>query len=384
MRLKLSRDAWLALGLLLGLTAVTLLATIQDVRSRTIHPPLTSFSTQPDGARALWLWLEKLGYEPSDRVRATFAIPDGAALLLVLEPQQVVVDEEWEAIDGWVEEGGTLIVAGRTFATTLAFDHYRFDRVPLAGEGEGEGQSPLLASPPLPALPTLDDLFALQTERTDFVTHVAVAGQPQWVSFALGEGRVILGLESAPLTNAGLKEAGNGEWLLNLLSGTEPGGVVWFDEWHHGVRPENSEWPGPWLWLQTTAAGRGILFVAGLVFVTLLLRGWPFGRPVPLPQALQRRAPLEYITAVANLSRQAGHKTAVLQDYHDRLKRHLAHPYRLNPALPDAEFVARLAGYKANLDQEALRSLLARLSAPNVSESDLVQLAAEVAQWMKK
>ncbi|MEZ4511835.1 MAG: DUF4350 domain-containing protein [Chloroflexota bacterium] len=384
MTIKLSRDSWLALGLFVVLTAVTIIATIQDVRSKTIHPPLTSFSTQPDGARAFWLWLDALGYQPSDRVRATFVIPDDTALLLLLEPQAVVLDGEWETIDGWVEAGGTLLVVGRTFATTLALNHYGFDRVPLEGEGAGLVQSPLLASPPLPTPPTPDDLFALQTERTDFVTHLAVAGQPQWVSFSQGAGRVILGLESEPLTNEGLKTAGNGEWLLNLLSGMEPGAVVWFDEWHHGVRPETTDWPGPWLWLQTTAAGRGILFVAGLIFVTLLLRGWPFGRPVPLPQDLHRRAPLEYITAVANLSRQAGHKTAVLQDYHDRLKRHLAQPYRLNPALPDAEFIETLAGYKANLDEPALRSLLARLSAANVGESELVQLAAEVAQWMKK
>lgn len=384
MKIKLSRDSWLALGLLVGLTAVTIIATIQDVRSRTIHPPLTSFSNQPDGARALWLWLDALGYQPSDSVRTTFTIPDNTTLLLLLEPQTLVDETEWEAIDGWVEEGGTLLVVGRTLGTTLAFRHYEFDRVVLDGEGEGRVQSPLLVSPPLPALPTLDDLFALQTERTDFVTHLAVAGQPQWVSFLQGEGRVILGIESEPLTNVGLKEPGNAEWLLNLLSGAEPGATVWFDEWHHGVRPEATDWPGPWLWLQTTAAGRGILFVVGLIFVTLLLRGWPFGRPVPLPQELHRRAPLEYITAVANLSRQAGHKTAVLQDYHDRLKRHLAQPYRLNPALPDAEFVEILAGYKTNLDEAALRSLLTRLSAANASENDLVQLGAEVAQWMKK
>jgi hypothetical protein len=372
------------LGLFVLLTAVTIIATIQDVRSRTIHPPLTSFSNQPDGARALWLWLDALGYQPSDRVRATFVIPDDTALLLLLEPQTLVDDGEWETIDGWVDAGGTLLVAGRSLGATFAFTHYDFQRVGLDGEGLGTVQSPLLASPPLPALPALDDIFALQTERTDFVTHLALAGQPQWVSFAQGDGRVILGINSKPLTNEGLKELGNAEWLLNMLSGTAPGATVWFDEWHHGVRPETNDWPGPWLWLQTTAAGRGILFVAGLIFVTLLLRGWPFGRPVPLPQDLHRRPPLEYITAVANLSRQAGHKTAVLQDYHDRLKRHLAQPYRLNPALPDAEFIESLVGYKANLDEPALRSLLARLSRSNVSESELVQLAAEVAQWMKK
>ena len=134
-------------------------------------------------------------------------------------------------------------------------------------------------------------------------------------------------------------------------------------------------------WLQRTPAGRAILFVAAVIFIGLVLRGRAFGRPVPLAKDISRRAPLEYISGIANLSRRAGHRTAVLQDYRDRLKRELGHRYRLNPTLPDVEFVARLAEYNPNLDATALLKLLQRLSQPNVSESEMIELAAEAAKF---
>ncbi len=49
--------------------------------------------------------------------------------------------------------------------------------------------------------------------------------------------------------------------------------------------------------------------------------------------------------------------------------------------LPDALYAAQLAAYNPALDQERLRDLLARLSRRNVSERELLQTAAEVAEW---
>jgi hypothetical protein len=102
-----------------------------------------------------------------------------------------------------------------------------------------------------------------------------------------------------------------------------------------------------------------------------------------LPADRARRAPLEYITAIANLNRRAGHRTAVLQDTHDRLKRHLGHRYRLSPDLPDAEFVTQLSEYNPALDAAALRDLLRRLSQTDVGEAEMVRLVAAAARWQQ-
>ncbi|MCB8976692.1 MAG: hypothetical protein H6657_04635 [Ardenticatenaceae bacterium] len=77
------------------------------------------------------------------------------------------------------------------------------------------------------------------------------------------------------------------------------------------------------------------------------------------------------------MSRRAGHRTAVLQHYHDRLKRDLGARYRLNPSLPDEEFINQLASYQPNLDTDALRQTLRQLSQTNVSENEMVQIVRE-------
>ncbi|MCP4415126.1 MAG: hypothetical protein GY805_00790, partial [Chloroflexi bacterium] len=238
-------------------------------------------------------------------------------------------------------------------------------------------QTPLLQTPPLKPIPTNTTWF-LRPNRSDFVTLTANAsGRPTAVVFAEGNGRIILTTLTEPFSNAGLNTEGNVELLLNLINGTPELKGIWFDEWHHGIRPAATDALASNNWLQRTPVGQSLLLLLAIIFVGLILRGRHFGRPVQLPKNRARRAPLEYIRGIANLSRRAGHRTAVLQDYHHRLKRSLGHRYRLNPNLPDDEFIARLASYQPNLDTNALRQLLNKLSQNNISENEMVQLARE-------
>ena len=229
---------------------------------------------------------------------------------------------------------------------------------------------------------------------------------PVALTFAQGHGRVIVSAAPFAFTNAGLKLAGNPALALNLATvdglsagvannngnksngafGAGAAGVVWFDEWHHGARPGNEAAGivGPDQWLRGTPAGQALLFVAAVLFLALLLRGARFGRPVPLPRDTARRAPLEYITAMANLHRRAGQRRAALRHYHDQIKRRLGRRYRLDPSLRDPEYVARLAELRPGLDAAALRGLLLALSQPAVSEETLVRLAGQAADWMKE
>ena len=125
-----------------------------------------------------------------------------------------------------------------------------------------------------------------------------------------------------------------------------------------------------------------MLFTLALAFVAVLLGGRRLGRPVPLRQDISRRAPLEYITAMANLNRRAGHRQEVQRHYHTQLKRGLGERYRLNPTLPDDEYVDRLLGYRPDLDETRLRHLLTRLRQQKLSEPDLVATANEVADLL--
>jgi hypothetical protein len=302
----------------------------------------------------------------------------------MLSPQTAVLPVEWRVIEGWVEEGGTLIIAGDDFMANQALDHFGF-RLSYAGEEAAAvfPQTPLMSAPPLPPDAVLATTYALQSGRDDFVTHFATQnGRPVVVSWPQGDGRIIVSAAPLPFSNQGLQTPANAAWVLALLSSAGTPQHFFFDEWHHGLRG-NVAAVTAGNWLQRTPGGRALLYAALVLFVGLVLQGRIFGRPLPMPHTRTRRAPLEYITGIANLNRRAGHRTAVLQDYHQRLKRELGFRYRLNPTLPDAEFVARLAEYDTGVDPQELLTLLHNLQSAR-SEHEMVQAAAAVVDYIQK
>lgn len=377
-----SRETLLALGLLLLLIAVTVLAALAESREQAHLPDLATFSSQPEGARALRLWLEEEGYDIREPESSTFEIPLATDLALVLEPDPPgIAEEEWAVLDEWVEDGGTLVFIGEGFGTAFSASHYELEIDYERPEGEITFAAPWLGSPPFSA-GAVRPRASLSGPRDDHVTLVASGEKPLLLAFPRGEGLVVFGTLTYPLSNAGLKVGDNPALALNIASLAGEGGAIWFDEWHHGVRGSTEAGGGLGQWLRRTPAGRALLYSAAVLFVALVLSGRRFGRPVPLSRPGRRRAPLEHIVAVANLSRRAGHRQAVLRQYHGQLKRELGRRYRLNPTLPDDEYVAELARFRPDLDTAALARLLGRLQTADVSEGEMVTLAQQAAAWL--
>jgi hypothetical protein len=375
--MKLS-DRWLLAGLVALLMAISVIAALQQMQAAEL-PALSASSNAPDGARALRLWLEELGYPVSDQPGATFAPPAEARLILMLEPTTQVTMAEWTLLDEWVEAGGTLILAGSRFAAFAAFGYYDVS-LSMQEPFPAAPALPLFNSPPATAA-GLTGLY-LRVNRAEAAPLLTADGRPIALTWRQGEGRVIVTTLTSLFSNAGLKQPGMAELTLNLISAAEPG-PIWFNEWHQGRREATAVEPlGPVAWLQNTPAGQALFYAAAIIFIFLLLRGRRFGRPVPLPQAIARRTPLEYIAAIANLNRRAGHRTAVLAHYRQRLKRDLGWRYHLDPNLPDADYVKQLARYRPDLDGDRLYGLLQRLGRSQVSERELVMLVGEAVEWL--
>ena len=379
--MRLSRDSWLAIGLVILLSVITVAAAIQQNKAQAI--PYLSSSSAPDGTLALKLWLAELGYPPVEDTQSYFGAPQNTQLILVLEPILPITARELDQLDQWVEAGGTLILAGKGGYIFDAFYHYKFSLGFLAAQADSFSvAAPLLLSPPQtdPA-PVAPDLY-LDSARTDFVTLLAVDGHPLIVSFEQGKGRVILSSTPYPFSNQGLKDKANANLVLNIIALSAQKGRVWLDDWHHGI--QSAHIVGPDQWLRRTSAGHALLFVLITVFLALVLQGRGFGRPIPLLNEIKRRGPLEHVTAVANLNRKAGHRVDVLRQYRNWVKRQLGARYRLDPSLPDEEYVAQLAKYNPALDKEKLLSLLQRLLQKNVSETEMVKLAEEASKWISE
>ncbi len=385
--MKLTRDVWLAIGLLVTLIVIMTLVALGQQGQNQDLPALTTLSSAPNGAMALKLWLQQMDYTILDETLSSYELPQTAKIAFVLQPSFIEPDD-LKAIDAWVINGGTLIAAGG-FGFGDLTEHFNFKITYFEPSPEKfTSQTPLLLNPALqtsiPATASeLQSAFYLIPERASYVTYLAVDGKPVLVSFNMGKGRVILSSTIYPFSNLGLKQTGNPTLLLNLLGLAKTQGPVWFDEWHHGFRGAEGA-IGPDNWLRYTPLGRSVLFVAFVIFLALLFRGRGFGRPVPLPHELRRRGALEHVSAMANLSRLAGHRHSVLLRYHQQVKRALGRRYRLDPALPDAEYVAQLVRYNPAIDGQALLTLLNRLQQPKISENEMVHVAAEAAKWIRE
>jgi hypothetical protein len=184
-----------------------------------------------------------------------------------------------------------------------------------------------------------------------------------------------------------LRDDGNARLVYNLVAAAgispastdESGGQILFDEFHHGYQTARSVTT----WLQSTAPGQSLLYTGVVIFVYLLVGGRRFGRPLPMPDSTTRRAPVEHVQAMANLFRRAGKRARISRHYHDRLKRELARPYHLDPALDDAHFVDQLAMFRPDLDRAALSRLLHKAGQALVSEGELIRLVQEVDEWTR-
>lgn len=375
---RIPRDTRIAL-LVLGLLLVAIIATtLWQAGRETPLPTLAAFSTQPTGGQALFTWLNQLGYQTGTKMTGTFEPPENADVLFILAPSVSITPDEWERLDEWIDNGGTLVLVGDSLTTIGAFTHFDFIlRLSLPEDSLSVEPTPSLASPPLSSLSQAAPQATLSHSRDDVTELAYVDGEPVLLTFTQGDGRVVLSTLPYPLSNAGLKETGNPDLALNIASFAPPGGTIWFDEWHHGMRGGGED-RGLAHWLRSTPAGNALLYAALVTFIALLLNGRRFGRPVPVPQDTARRSPVEHIDAVANLSRRAGHRRPVLEAYHQRLKRDLGRRYRLDPSLPDAEYMKHLAAYDPEIDQEKLSVLLVQLRQSQVSEARLLELAQEV------
>jgi hypothetical protein len=377
---SISRDTKLVIGILILLVAVTVFAALQK-QARQQHPALSTLSSAPEGALAFKLWVQDLHYNVDEAVLENFIPPKNASILFVLEPM-FPAEEELQAIEDWVKGGGTLIAIGEQYGMYTLAGHFGFEFSYLADPSTAAAiETPLVESPAVPALANLKPRVGLRSTRNDYVVLATKTGEPLLVSFEHGQGRVILGTVPAAFTNAGLKQAGNAELALNILALAKTKGTVWFDEWHHGQRSQE-QILGPAEFLRRTPIGHALLFSVLVVFLGLFLQGRGFGRPVPLPQDIKRRGALEHVTGIANLSRRASHRPAVMMHYHQQIKRRLGQRYRLDPNLDDRQYVDALAAYNPALDQEKLSSLLQRMKNKNISEAEMVHLAAEAAEWI--
>ena len=338
-------------------------------------PPLSVYSAEPGGGRALRLWLDALGYDVATIENSPYRVPSGTATVLLLAPTRPVGPGALDELERWVREGGTLVVAadgllggvvlGRFGLGLRALPSTVATAVPVSGSG--------LLDPAVGEV-TVNAAEEL-VPAAEMTVWLAGGGDGERVFggvVPLGAGRVVALSAPAALSNRALHRADNARLALSVVGPGSRGSVV-FDELHHGfgvAEPRSLV-----TLLLDRAWGRAALYAGLLVLAYLALRGRRFGRPRPILVS-RGRSLAEYVTSLASLYRAGGKRGWVAEHFRHRLRRDLAAGIGLPADAPDDQIVARARalGRDPSAALGVLRSL-DRARAP--SEVELVALVRE-------
>jgi len=324
----------------------------------------SSYSTASGGAKAAYLLLTESGYKVQRWERQLIDLPKEATLVLA-DPQEGLTGEERESLKNFLWGGGRIIATGMFAGTFLpenesvpnALLGMTWKKVSAVAPSAITRAAPQITISPQARWPSYSPAYPLYGDGDDVVV----------VKYPYGSGEVVWWAAATPLTNAGLKEPGNLEFLLASLGDTRAP-ILW-DEYIHGYREtlgsSVGHSPVKWLLLQLGLVGFAIL-------ATFSRRSGPVSAPV----TDVRLSPLEFVQTLGGLYENAGTASVAVDISYQRFRYWLTR--RLGLAsnapvldleravrerwkLPDEDFGATLrtcesARYHSDLpDREALR-----------------------------
>jgi hypothetical protein len=261
-------------------------------------PRATTFSAAPQGARAIYLVLDRFlpGVERWMKPLQTIAPPgdDAPGTLLVLQPTAPLDEDDANALDGWLAQGGQLILA---------------DGSPWNIEGRESGEDYLSRHG-----------FVMDTEARDARLYASPGGamlldgmplapgdyEPLFggpdgavgAQRAVGDGRIVVITDGYAWSNDRLSRSRNAAWLVRTV-GAWGNGRLLVDEYHLGTTSTRG---APRLVLSFLGTFWGFAFLqAGLAALLFLFRrARRFGPAVDLQQETVQD-PLERIRGIGSL-----------------------------------------------------------------------------------
>ena len=296
MPLKLSsqdRKLFVGLAVVFGLLVIGGILFAGRVGTKAEIP--TTYSTGSEGAKAAYLLLQESGYKVDRWQRTLSELPDGAGRTLILaEPEAAPTRQDKQQLQTFIESGGRVIVTG-LFATSFL---PKGSSYPDFVEGmTWEKMRALSPSAITRAAPEITLAPQAHWTRPDLATSLYGKNEQVRVAqYSFGKGQVIWWASATPLTNAGLREPGNLEFLLACIR-EGPDEILW-DEYIHGYRQtlSGSIAHSPMLWLLLQCA----LFAAAIL-ITYSRRSGPIFQPVEDV----RLSPLEFVHTLGGLYERA-------------------------------------------------------------------------------
>lgn len=367
---------WTGLILMPIIIALALLSSQEEPESQIP----SSYSAQRSGAKAAYLFLKEEGYDVQRWEDPPDALPLRAqnTTLVLAGPVHVPSKEEKNALQLYLSRGGRILATGYWASTYLPEGNAIFE--PLPGAVWKEYQPQVLSSLTRAGAIKMSPGARWGDPRPSEVVHYADDGKGIVVSYKVGKGEVIWWAADNPLTNMGLKEAGNLDLLLYSLGGSKDVQIYW-DEYFHSFHHERKSFMSLPVWLG--------LAQAGLAFLTLLVTYGRRNAPLRSLSVPSRLSPLEFVSTLGSLYRRADVTRTALEVPYNRFRFLLSRRLGLRASSSSAELVRgahNRLGYADPGLEETLMQVESSLQAFDLREDrvlELVQSLNEHAQKLK-
>jgi len=334
-----SRKARWSVGVLAVVVALNVAALVESaVRPEPSGRAGSAYATQPEGAAAYAALLERSGHHVSYlRKRPGDVRLDPRTTLVVLQASDLH-DEDRRALGDFVDAGGRLVAGGAFPASWIGNELERPPRWTIAGRH--------VATPvaPVPETAGVRSVAASGTGGFDDAGDalpVLGSGPALLVAQPVGEGRLLLLADSAPLENRLLGRADNAALAL-ALAGPRDRRVVFVESVHgFGEATGLAALPSRW---RFTLIG---LVLAALLW--LLARARRFGPAEDLgaPPAPARR---EHVEALALALRRTRDPHTVLEPVRAQARAQVIRRSGLGPGAADAD--VREAALRLGFDDD--------------------------------
>ena len=272
----------------------------------------STYGTGSSGTKAAYLLLKTAGYPVERWEQSLSELPkDGTATLVLAGPFGSPTKEERTRLTEFVNNGGHVIAAG-PFAGVFLPEN---GAEPEPLEGITWKRLPALSPSSITrAAPeiTLTPRAYWKTESFAVPLYGDSTGKPRVVKYRYGKGEVIWAAATTPFTNAGLKEAGNLEFMLASLGEDRARRILW-DEYFHGYRRSLTETaartPVKWIFVQFSVFALAIL-------LTFSRRSGP----ISVPAQEVRLSPLEFVRTLGSLYRHANAASVAVDISYQRFR----------------------------------------------------------------
>jgi hypothetical protein len=335
----------------------------------------STYSAKTKGAKAAFVLLQEAGYDAQrwERSPADLPIDSGSTVLVLAGPTDYPSREEKEALERFLDHGGTIVATG-------SFSSFFLPEAKIGGEAfvspEWKDFQPSnLTSLTRGGTVQMSPDGYWESPSLKYLVHYADGDRPIVVSYKVGQGQVIWWGSSIPLSNAGIEKSGNLALLLNSVGDPREVHVFW-DEYFHGYRRSI----GSYFFDKPVLLGfaQGALVCLALLF-TYSRRNGPI-RPWHEPSRL---SPLEFVETLGNLYRQANAVQAALDVPYARFRYLTTKQLGLKSDIPAADLARAIRNrlrYKDPGLEDTLHAIEATRHGPELSEAQTLELVQQLSR----